>query len=148
VVSELTTNAIRATTGPDGQPRYEDELSGLPVIHVRLSSDRVCVLVEVWDRSAGAPTAKHPEPDEEGGRGLVLVDALCEQWSWDVVPGWAGKVVLYTLQPGRRLGWEIGQLADELTDLFGRRVDLVSSRALHPLLRPSVLAEARPLYAA
>jgi len=56
--------------------------------------------------------------------------------------------VLYTLQPGRRLGWEIEQLADELTDLFGRRVDLVSSRALHPLLRPSVLAEARPLYAA
>ena len=56
--------------------------------------------------------------------------------------------VLYTLQPGRRLGWEIEQLADELTDLFGRRVDLVSSRALHPLLRPSVLAEARPLDAA
>src|SRR6266436_2475033 len=45
VVSELTTNAILATTGPDGQPRYEDELSGLPVIHVRLSSNRVCVLV-------------------------------------------------------------------------------------------------------
>jgi predicted nucleotidyltransferase len=56
--------------------------------------------------------------------------------------------VLYTLRPGRRLGWEIEQLADELAGLFGGRVDLVSSRALHPLLRPSVLAEARPVYAA
>jgi predicted nucleotidyltransferase len=56
--------------------------------------------------------------------------------------------VLYTLRPGRRLGWEIEQLADELTALFGRRVDLVSLRFLHPLLQSSVLAEARPVYAA
>jgi predicted nucleotidyltransferase len=56
--------------------------------------------------------------------------------------------VLYTLRPGRRLGWEIEQLADELAELFGRQVDLVSLRALHPLLRTSVLAEARPVYAA
>jgi hypothetical protein len=56
--------------------------------------------------------------------------------------------VLYTLRPGRRLGWEIEQLADELTELFGRKADLVSLRSLHPLLQPSVLAEARPVYAA
>ncbi len=56
--------------------------------------------------------------------------------------------VLYTLRSGRRLGWEIEELADELTGLFGHRVDLVSLRALHPMLRPSVLAEARPVYAA
>jgi predicted nucleotidyltransferase len=56
--------------------------------------------------------------------------------------------VLYTLRPGRRLGWEIEQLSDELSDLFGRRVDLVSLRSLHPLLKPSVLAEARSVYAA
>jgi uncharacterized protein len=56
--------------------------------------------------------------------------------------------ILYTLQAGRRLGWEIEDLADELSQLLGRRVDLVSRRALHPLLQPAVLAEARPLYAA
>jgi uncharacterized protein len=56
--------------------------------------------------------------------------------------------VLYALRPGRRLGWEIEQLADELTGLFGRRVDLVSLRSLHPMLKSSVLAEARPIYAA
>ena len=43
--------------------------------------------------------------------------------------------VLYTLRPGRRLGWEIEQLADELTGLFGHSVDLVSLRSLHPLLQ-------------
>ena len=56
--------------------------------------------------------------------------------------------VLYTLQTGRRLGWEIEQLTDELAELFGRPVDLVSLRALHPLLRRSVLAESRSVYAA
>lgn len=56
--------------------------------------------------------------------------------------------VLYTLRPGRTLGWEIEQLTDELADLFGHNVDLVSLRALHPRLRPAVLSEARPLYAA
>jgi len=56
--------------------------------------------------------------------------------------------VLYTLRPGRRLGWEIEQLADELTGLFGHHVDLVSLRSLHPMLKASVLAEARPVYAA
>jgi predicted nucleotidyltransferase len=56
--------------------------------------------------------------------------------------------ILYTLRPGRRLGWEVEQLADELAELFGHKVDLVSLRALHPLLQPSVLAEAKPVYAA
>jgi hypothetical protein len=56
--------------------------------------------------------------------------------------------VLYTLRPGRKLGWEIEQLADELTSVFGRKVDLISLRSLHPLLQPSVLAEARLVYAA
>src|SRR5215472_1948 len=49
--------------------------------------------------------------------------------------------ILYSLRPGRRLGWEIEQLADGLSELFGRPVDLVSLRSLHPLLQPSVLAE-------
>jgi uncharacterized protein len=56
--------------------------------------------------------------------------------------------ILYTLRPGRRLGWEIEQLADDLAELFGRPVDLASRRALHVALREQVLAEARSLYAA
>ena len=56
--------------------------------------------------------------------------------------------VLYELRPGARLGWEIEDLADELSGALGRRVDLVSRNALHDRLRDTVLGEARLLYAA
>jgi len=56
--------------------------------------------------------------------------------------------ILYELQPGARLGWQIKDLADELSAIFGRRVDLVPRNALHERLRDSVLSGARPLYAA
>ena len=53
-----------------------------------------------------------------------------------------------TTWPGGRLGWEIENLADELSAVLGRPVDLVSRRALHERLRETVLADARLLYAA
>jgi uncharacterized protein len=56
--------------------------------------------------------------------------------------------LLYELAPGARLGWEIDDLAEELSEIFGRPVDLVSRVGLHPMLAASVLDEARPLYAA
>ena len=56
--------------------------------------------------------------------------------------------LLCTLRPGARLGWNIENLCEELSTLFGRPVDLVSPAALHALLRDTVLNEARPLYAA
>ena len=56
--------------------------------------------------------------------------------------------LLYELLPGRRLGWQIEQLSDELAELFGRPVDLVARHALHDRLRPAVLAQAKTLYAA
>ena len=56
--------------------------------------------------------------------------------------------LLYVLVPGRHLGFTINRLEDELSDLFGRSVDLVSRSALHRVMRDEVLAEARTLYAA
>lgn len=56
--------------------------------------------------------------------------------------------LLYALAPGARLGFALNRLEDELAEIFGRPVDLVSRRALHPLLRDTVEAEARTLYAA
>lgn len=56
--------------------------------------------------------------------------------------------LLYDLEPGARLGWHVEDLADELSSVFGRRVDLVSRNALHDRLRERVLSEARLLYAA
>lgn len=55
--------------------------------------------------------------------------------------------VLYVLTPEARLGFALNDLEDELSALFGRPVDLVSKRSLHPRLRDHVLAEARRLHA-
>ena len=92
VVSELVTNAVHASTGPDGRPRYGAK-TGLPHIHLRLSSDRLHVLIEVWDQDPRMPVAKVAGGDDESGRGLMLVGALCERWDSAPVPGWGGKVV-------------------------------------------------------
>ena len=56
--------------------------------------------------------------------------------------------LLYELRPGARLGWDIEKLTDELSDVFGRPVDLVSRRALHARVRAGVLADAVSVYAA
>jgi hypothetical protein len=48
------------------------------------------VLIEVWDDIPGAPVAG---PDDESGRGLMLIEAVCDRWSWATIPGWTGTVV-------------------------------------------------------
>lgn len=53
--------------------------------------------------------------------------------------------LLYVLAPGRHLGFSINRLEDELAEVLGRPVDLVAKSALHPLLRPEVLADVRAL---
>ena len=91
IVSELVTNAVRASTGPDGRPRYDG--TAMPVVVLQMASDGIRLLIEVWDGIPGAPAAADPGPDDEGGRGLMLVTALCDRWNWQTVPGWPGKVV-------------------------------------------------------
>ena len=56
--------------------------------------------------------------------------------------------LLYTLAPGRHLGFSINRLEDELAAVFGCSVDLVSKRSVHRLIRDEILAESRILYAA
>ena len=56
--------------------------------------------------------------------------------------------VLYELVPGSRLGWMIENLSDDLSELLGRPVDLVSRQALGERLREVVLAEAQLVYTA
>lgn len=92
VVSELVTNAFFASTYPDGRPRYRHG-AGLPHVHLMLSSDLVRVLIQVWDQNPHPPIQEVAAPDEESGRGLMLVEALSERWNWDVPPEWGGKVV-------------------------------------------------------
>ena len=54
----------------------------------------------------------------------------------------------YAFGRGVRLGWAIEDLAEELSVVLGRPVDLVSRRALNARLRDQVLQEAQPFYAA
>jgi hypothetical protein len=57
--------------------------------------------------------------------------------------------VLVEFEPGRTPGLAIADVEDELSALFGgRRVDLVTERSLHKLIRDRVLATAVPQYAA
>ena len=56
--------------------------------------------------------------------------------------------LLYTLEGGRALGWEVEDLVESLTEVFHRPVDLISRRSLHPMIRDRAMAEAETLYAA
>jgi anti-sigma regulatory factor (Ser/Thr protein kinase) len=93
LVSELVTNAVKATAGRDGA-----------TVRLRLSRDSARVLIEVWDADPQAPETKDlgehgtPDPEEEGGRGLFLVAALSARWDWYPTREPAGKVVWCELE--------------------------------------------------
>lgn len=81
LTSELVTNAVRHARTP-----FEVEV--------------VCdgaVRVVVRDGSAEPPMVQHPEPDELGGRGLLLVEALATRWGFEA--NGQGKTVWFELDP-------------------------------------------------
>lgn len=52
--------------------------------------------------------------------------------------------LLVDMDPGRSL-LDLAGLGQDLEDLLGRRVDVVTERSLNPRLRVSILADAQPL---
>jgi anti-sigma regulatory factor (Ser/Thr protein kinase) len=98
VVSELVTNAVKASIDDDGRPRYSAE-GGLAYVHLRLSSDRVMTLVEVWDENTRLPVPTRASLDDDSGRGLMLVAALSQQWGWDLSRQGTGKIVWALIEP-------------------------------------------------
>jgi len=57
--------------------------------------------------------------------------------------------LLVEFRPEAEIGFiEYAGLMLALSELLGRKVDLVSKPALRPLLRDAILSEALPLYAA
>lgn len=57
--------------------------------------------------------------------------------------------LLVEFEPGHHPGWEIIDIEDELSRVFGgRRIDLVNPKYLHPRLRDAILADARVQYEA
>jgi hypothetical protein len=109
IVSELMTNALRASTDPvGGGPGYDAEGRAVP-LGLRLASDRHQVLVEVWDGATSPPVPGQVSPDGETGRGLLMVEAVSSRWGYyysDRQPGGttpderAAKVVWALVQPG------------------------------------------------
>jgi anti-sigma regulatory factor (Ser/Thr protein kinase) len=76
LVSELATNAVRHAAGS--------------AFICRVSAGGGLIRLEVEDHGGtpAQPRRREPGPSDVDGRGLLLVDALCEEW--DVTPGGHG----------------------------------------------------------
>jgi hypothetical protein len=82
VVSELMTNALRASTDPvAGRPGYGADGRQQP-LGLRVASDRRQVLVEVWDGVTAPPVPGQVSHDGETGRGLLMVEAVSSRWGY------------------------------------------------------------------
>ncbi|GAA2628484.1 ATP-binding protein [Streptomyces vastus] len=81
VTSELVTNALTHTE------------SDLIVCRLRTSGDRLHVEVEDQNRSRTLPACRQPKPDDQGGRGLLLVDMLSSDWGVRDAPHGSGRIV-------------------------------------------------------
>jgi anti-sigma regulatory factor (Ser/Thr protein kinase) len=92
VVSELSTNAIKATGIMTDSPSYGQLTGGLNAICVSLRVTGSVAVVEVWDSSPRPPRVEDADPDDEGGRGLFLVERLTARWGYRL-PEAGGKVV-------------------------------------------------------
>jgi hypothetical protein len=69
LVSELMTNAIRASAGLMS-----------PAVALWLFSDGRCVVVQVGDGSSELPVRQDADTDSESGWGLLLVESLSRDW--------------------------------------------------------------------
>jgi anti-sigma regulatory factor (Ser/Thr protein kinase) len=85
LVSELVTNAVQASW----------PMRTLSAVRMWLLSDKEKVLILVWDASPHPPAPSHHTAGEihENGHGLMLVEAISDQWSWYAVRETGGKVV-------------------------------------------------------
>jgi anti-sigma regulatory factor (Ser/Thr protein kinase) len=81
VASELVTNGVRAAASL-GLP---GSLGSAAPVRMWLLGNAARVLVLVWDACPQPPIRLHAGHRAEGGRGLLLVEALSDQWDWYAV---------------------------------------------------------------
>ncbi|MFG2169883.1 ATP-binding protein [Streptomyces niveus] len=109
VVSELVTNAVKATGPGTPYPTWTD-VTANHILGLQLRLDGPSLYVEVWD--SGCETlaaARTPTPDDEGGRGLLLVQTLATRWgTYRPTPG--GKIVWAELTLPRAPALAAGRL--------------------------------------
>jgi anti-sigma regulatory factor (Ser/Thr protein kinase) len=83
LASELVTNAIRAS--------QRLSLAGPAVVHLWLVRGQNSITVCVWDASPDMPVRHDAGPDEESGRGLMIIDTVSSAWGAYLKDG--GKIV-------------------------------------------------------
>lgn len=94
IVSELITNAIQPSEALRSHQFNGRWAPGRPPVRVWLSSDKQHVLIQVWDANEQLPARQAmAEPDDESGRGLLLVEALCQHYGVYRLERASGKVV-------------------------------------------------------
>jgi anti-sigma regulatory factor (Ser/Thr protein kinase) len=91
VVSEIVTNAVRASGGLDDRRRIDE--CGTPAVRLWLAAEETSVLVLVWDAGPSQPERQEPGLEADSGRGLLLVETISTGWGSFVPDGWRGKVV-------------------------------------------------------
>lgn len=72
LASELVSNAI----GASGRL----STAGSPVVRLWLTSDGESLVIRVWDASDDMPVRQDAGPGDDGGRGLMIIDALSADW--------------------------------------------------------------------
>jgi anti-sigma regulatory factor (Ser/Thr protein kinase) len=75
LASELVTNSVQAY---ERSPLRADR-AAVPVVRLWLVSDRLSLVIHVWDACDEMPVRQDASPDEIGGRGLLLVEALSQE---------------------------------------------------------------------
>ncbi|MFF9870444.1 ATP-binding protein [Streptomyces sp. NPDC013953] len=95
VVSELVTNAVRHAVQPPAAERDGDGPGEFPV-WLGLFRHATHLVCAVSDPSSVPPRPREAGDLATGGRGLLLVGALCDTWSWAPTPP-RGKTVWASL---------------------------------------------------
>jgi anti-sigma regulatory factor (Ser/Thr protein kinase) len=93
VVSELVTNSVLASEGLMGSRFNGKWTPGRPPVRLWVWSDKQGVLIQVWDGDDRMPRRRVGELEDESGRGLLLVEAVCDEWGACPMEGASGKVV-------------------------------------------------------
>ncbi|MFE2427460.1 ATP-binding protein [Streptomyces sp. NPDC059373] len=98
-VSELSTNALVHATPPAGG------------FTLRVLAWARLLRVEVEDQGTGMPVRRAARLEDVSGRGLLLVEALSDDWG--VVEGEYGKTVWceFRLKPESDAGWSMAAVA-------------------------------------
>lgn len=83
--SELVTNAINAELADEPLGNAQVPPGAAVVLCMEITEHQL--RIEVWDTSPELPAPRNAGQDEEHGRGLALVDAVCDRWGCDLLSG-------------------------------------------------------------